>query len=106
MIGSLSGQDCTQARDIAVRQTIPALMPPTGISIAQRCHMNEQHMKGTADKLAGKIKEFAGRVTGNKKLETKGKVDQLKGAVHNAVGNARDAGKKAIDSVKNAPSRH
>src|ERR1700679_1887785 len=68
--------------------------------------MNEQYVKGAADKVTGKIKEFAGRVTGNKKLETKGKVDQLKGAVHNAVGDARDAGKEAIDSVKDAPSRH
>lgn len=41
--------------------------------------MNEQYVKGAADKVAGKIKEFAGRVTGNKKLETKGKVDQVKG---------------------------
>lgn len=63
-------------------------------------------MKGAADKVAGKIKAFAGRVTGNKKLETKGKVDQLKAAVHNAVGDARDAGKEAIDSVKNAASKH
>jgi uncharacterized protein YjbJ (UPF0337 family) len=39
--------------------------------------MNEQHAKGAADKVAGKIKEFAGRVTGNKKLETEGKVDQV-----------------------------
>jgi uncharacterized protein YjbJ (UPF0337 family) len=68
--------------------------------------MNEQYVKGAADKAVGKIKEVAGRVTGNKKLETKGKVDQVKGAVHNAVGDAKDAGKEAIDSVKNAPSRH
>jgi uncharacterized protein YjbJ (UPF0337 family) len=67
--------------------------------------MNEQYVKGAADKVTGKIREFAGRVTGNKKLETKGKVDQLKGVGHNAVGGARDAGKEAIDSVKNAPSR-
>ena len=67
--------------------------------------MNEQYLKGAADKVTGKIKEFAGRVTGNKKLETKGKVDQLKGAVHNAVGDARNAGKEAMDSVKNAASR-
>ena len=67
--------------------------------------MNEQHVKGAAGKVSGKIKEFAGRVTGNKKLETKGKVDQVKGAVHNAVGDARDAGKAAIDSLKNPPSR-
>jgi uncharacterized protein YjbJ (UPF0337 family) len=62
-------------------------------------------VKGAGNKVTGKIKEFAGRVTGDKKLETKGKVDQLKGTVHNAVGDARDAGKEAIDSVKNAPSR-
>ena len=68
--------------------------------------MNQQHAKGAADKVAGKIKEFAGRVTGNKKLETEGKVDQVKGASHAAAGDAKDAGKEAIDSVKNAPSKH
>jgi uncharacterized protein YjbJ (UPF0337 family) len=41
-------------------------------------------------------------VTGNKKLETEGKIDQVKGALHNAVGDAKDAGKNAIDSIKNA----
>jgi uncharacterized protein YjbJ (UPF0337 family) len=68
--------------------------------------MNEQHAKGAADRVAGKIKEFAGRVTGNKKLETEGKVDQLKGAIHNAAGDAKDAGKKAIDTLKKSPSKH
>jgi len=68
--------------------------------------MNEQHAKGAADKVAGKIKEFAGRVTGNKKLETEGKVDQVKGAIHNAAGDAKDAGKEAIDTLKQSPSKH
>jgi uncharacterized protein YjbJ (UPF0337 family) len=68
--------------------------------------MNEQHAKGAADKVAGKIKEFAGRVTGNKKLETEGKVDQVKGAVRNAAGDAKDAGKEAMKAVRNAPSKH
>ena len=68
--------------------------------------MNEQYVKGAADKVAGKIKEFAGRVTGNKKLETEGKVDQVKGSIHSAVGDAKDAGKRAIDGIKNAPSKH
>jgi uncharacterized protein YjbJ (UPF0337 family) len=68
--------------------------------------MNEQHAKGVADRVAGKIKEFAGRVTGNKKLETEGKVDQVKGAIHNAAGDAKDAGKKAIDTLKKSPSKH
>ena len=54
--------------------------------------MNAQYVKGAADKVAGKIKEVAGRVTGSKKLEAEGKVDQVKGAVHNAAGHAKDAG--------------
>jgi uncharacterized protein YjbJ (UPF0337 family) len=68
--------------------------------------MDKEHVKGAADKTAGKIKEVAGHVTGNKKLETRGKADQGKGAAHNLAGDAKDAGKEAIDSVKNAPSRH
>jgi uncharacterized protein YjbJ (UPF0337 family) len=68
--------------------------------------MNEQHVKGAADKVTGKTKEAAGHVTGNKKLETEGKADQVKGAVRNLAGDVKDAGKEAIDSVKNAPSRH
>jgi uncharacterized protein YjbJ (UPF0337 family) len=66
--------------------------------------MDKEHVKGAADNVAGKTKELAGHVTGNKKLETEGKVDQVKGAVHNAAGDAKDAGKEAIKAVKNAPS--
>jgi uncharacterized protein YjbJ (UPF0337 family) len=68
--------------------------------------MDKQHVKGAAEKTEGKIKEVAGHVTGNKKLETEGKADQVKGAARNIAGDVKDAGKEAIDSVKNAPSRH
>jgi uncharacterized protein YjbJ (UPF0337 family) len=68
--------------------------------------MDKEHVKGAADKAAGKTEEVAGHVTGNKKLETEGKVDQVKGAVRNLAGDAKDAGKEAIDSVRNAPSKH
>jgi uncharacterized protein YjbJ (UPF0337 family) len=81
-------------------------MPTTGISVGQRWHMDKEHVKGVADKAVGKAEEVAGQVTGNKKLETEGKVDRVKGAAHDAAGDAKDAGKEAIDSVKNAPSRH
>jgi uncharacterized protein YjbJ (UPF0337 family) len=53
--------------------------------------MNEAHVKGAADH---ETKEAAGRVTGNKKLETQGKVDQVKGAIHNAAGNAKTLAKR------------
>jgi uncharacterized protein YjbJ (UPF0337 family) len=67
--------------------------------------MDKEHVKGAADQAVGKAKEAAGHVTGNKKLETEGKVDQVKGAAQTAAGDAKDAGKEAIDSVKNATSK-
>ncbi|HET6216070.1 MAG TPA: CsbD family protein [Acidobacteriaceae bacterium] len=63
---------------------------------------DKEHVKGAADNVKGKAKEVAIQVGGNKTLE-QGKADQVKGAIHNAVGDVKDAGKDAIDSVKNAP---
>jgi uncharacterized protein YjbJ (UPF0337 family) len=68
--------------------------------------MDKEHLKGATDNVLGKTKEVTGHATGNKKLETEGKADQVKGAVHNAAGDAKDAGKEAIEAVKNAPSKH
>jgi uncharacterized protein YjbJ (UPF0337 family) len=67
--------------------------------------MDKEHVKGAADKVVGKIKEVAGHVTGDKKLETEGKIDQAKGAIHDKVGDAKDAGRQAIDSVRNSSSK-
>jgi uncharacterized protein YjbJ (UPF0337 family) len=67
--------------------------------------MDKEHVKGAVDKAIGKSKEAAGHVTGDKKLETEGKVDQAKGAIHKKVGDIKDAGKEAVDSVRSAPSK-
>ena len=56
--------------------------------------MDKEHVKGAADKAKSVIKEAAGKVTGDKKLETEGKVDKVKGGVHNAIGDAKEALKK------------
>jgi len=56
--------------------------------------MDKEHVKGAADKAKGAIKEAAGKVTGDKELETKGKVDKAKGAVHKPACDAKDALKK------------
>ena len=37
------------------------------------------------------MKEWTGKAVGDKKLETEGKADQLKGKVQNAVGGLKDA---------------
>lgn len=64
--------------------------------------MDKEHVKGAEEKSGGKIKEAVGHIIGNKKLENEGKVDQVKGAVHNAVGDAKDA----LKDVKNSPTKH
>jgi uncharacterized protein YjbJ (UPF0337 family) len=62
--------------------------------------MNNEHVKGAADTVVGKAKEVAGRVSGDKKLEISGKADQVKGAAHNAAGDAKDAVKEAARKAK------
>ena len=51
--------------------------------------MDNENIKGAAQKIKGKIEEVAGKVVGDKELELRGKADQLAGAVREAVGDAR-----------------
>ena len=57
--------------------------------------MDREHVKGAADKAKGSIKDAAGKLTGDTKLQTEGKIDKAKGAAHDAVGNVKDAVRKA-----------
>ena len=57
--------------------------------------MDREHVKGAADKAKGAVKDTAGKVTGDKKLQTEGKIDKAKGAAHDAAGDVKDAVRKA-----------
>jgi uncharacterized protein YjbJ (UPF0337 family) len=57
--------------------------------------MDREHVKGAADKAKGAIKDVAGKLTGDKQLQTEGKLDKAKGAAHDAVGDVTDAFRKA-----------
>jgi uncharacterized protein YjbJ (UPF0337 family) len=57
--------------------------------------MDKEHVKGAADKAKGAIKDTAGKVTGDKELQSEGKMDKTKGDVHNAAGDVKDAVKHA-----------
>jgi uncharacterized protein YjbJ (UPF0337 family) len=56
--------------------------------------MAREHVKGAADKAKGSIKETAGKITGDKELQSEGKLDKAKDHVHNAVGDVKDAARK------------
>ena len=53
--------------------------------------MDKDRAKGSATNLGGKVKEGAGKLTGDAKLQSEGKLDQAKGKVQNAVGGIKDA---------------
>ncbi len=50
--------------------------------------------KNSAQRTKGKVKEAAGKVTGDDKLRAKGKADQMKGNLKQAGENVKDAFKK------------
>ena len=54
-------------------------------------HMDRDRVEGAAKNLKGKVKEAAGKVTGDAKLKSEGKTDQVAGKVQNAFGGAKDA---------------
>jgi uncharacterized protein YjbJ (UPF0337 family) len=53
--------------------------------------MDKDRVEGSATNMGGKVKEGAGKLTGDEKLKNEGVMDQVKGKVQNAVGGIKDA---------------
>jgi uncharacterized protein YjbJ (UPF0337 family) len=53
--------------------------------------MDKDRIKGSAEQATGKVKEVAGKLTGDAKLEGEGKADKAAGKIRNAVGGIKDA---------------
>jgi uncharacterized protein YjbJ (UPF0337 family) len=58
--------------------------------------MDKDRAAGSAQQVKGGIKEAAGKVTGDAKLQAEGKADKAEGKVRNAVGGAKDAIRDAL----------
>jgi uncharacterized protein YjbJ (UPF0337 family) len=52
--------------------------------------VDKDRIEGSAQQAKGKVKQVAGKVTGDKKLQGEGKADQVKGKVQNTVGGIKD----------------
>ena len=59
--------------------------------------MNKDRIKGSFEQAKGKVKEVAGKATGDAKLENEGKAQQVSGKVQNIVGGFKDAVKEAVN---------
>jgi uncharacterized protein YjbJ (UPF0337 family) len=57
---------------------------------SQETNMDKDRIKGSAEQAKGKVKEWAGKLTGDSKTEAEGKADQVKGKVQNTVGGLKD----------------
>jgi uncharacterized protein YjbJ (UPF0337 family) len=62
--------------------------------------MDREHLKGSGEKAKGAVKEGAGKVGGDKKLQNEGKADKAKGAAHKAAGDVKDSAREAVESLK------
>jgi uncharacterized protein YjbJ (UPF0337 family) len=52
--------------------------------------VDPDRVEGSLAQAKGKIKEVAGKVTGDANLESDGKADQVAGKIQNAVGGIKD----------------
>jgi uncharacterized protein YjbJ (UPF0337 family) len=53
--------------------------------------MDSDRIKGMGDQAKGSLKDAAGKITGDSKLQAEGKMDKAKGKVENAVGGMKDS---------------
>jgi len=56
--------------------------------------MDKDRVKGMAKQAKGSIKDTAGKVSGDAKLQAEGKADKIKGKVQNAAGGLKDAARE------------
>lgn len=53
--------------------------------------MDKNRVEGAGREMGGRIKEAAGKLTGDQKLKAEGKVQKAAGKVQNAAGGAMDS---------------
>lgn len=59
--------------------------------------MDKDRIEGAGKKIKGSLKQGAGELTGDAKLEAEGRADKAEGKVQNTVGGAKDAVRDAVD---------
>lgn len=52
---------------------------------------DHDRVEGSAKQTQGRMKEAAGKLTGDEKLKAEGRTDKVEGRVQNAFGSAKDA---------------
>ena len=61
--------------------------------------MNKDQVQGRANEAKGNLKEAAGKLVGNQKLQGEGLVDQVKGKTQAGYGDVKEQVKKSVDRI-------
>lgn len=61
--------------------------------------MDEDRIKGSASDIGGKVKDAAGGLLGDNKMQAEGKADQVSGQLQNAYGSAKDAVSEGAETI-------
>jgi uncharacterized protein YjbJ (UPF0337 family) len=64
----------------------------------RRDPMDKDRIEGVGKQVKGSVKEAAGKLTGDAKLEAEGKIDKAAGKIQNAVGGMKDAAREKADA--------
>ena len=67
--------------------------------------MDSDRLKGKAKDVAGRVERQAGEWTGNDDMQADGTKKQVEGKVQNTAGKIKDAGRDALDRLKNDADR-
>ena len=59
--------------------------------------MDKDRIQGSADQAKGAMKDAAGKVTGDQKLQAEGKAEKVKGKIESAVGGAKDSMREQLN---------
>jgi uncharacterized protein YjbJ (UPF0337 family) len=59
--------------------------------------MDKDRIQGSFEQAKGKVKEVAGKASGDSKLEAEGKTQQVAGKVQNTIGGIKDSVKEATE---------
>ncbi|HMF42729.1 MAG TPA: CsbD family protein [Polyangia bacterium] len=65
-------------------------------------HMNKDELKGKAENLKGRLKEALGSLTGDKRKQAEGSVDRMRGAAREKLGEGEEKVEEMGESVSEA----
>lgn len=61
--------------------------------------VDQNRVEGAFDQAKGAVKEGAGKLVGDQKMQAEGQADKVKGKAESAVGGAKDTVRDAADKI-------